>query len=78
MAKKNGPKTGPKAQRIGNRWAAPAMITTAVIGLIWIVVYYVISGTDIHVPVISDLQGWNLVVGMGFIMAAFGFAMKWE
>ena len=29
-------------------------------------------------PLVDDLGGWNLVVGMGFIVAAFGFAMKWE
>ncbi len=75
MAKKDN---GPKAKRLGNRWAAPAMIASAVIGLVWIVVFYTISNTDITLPLISDLGSWNLVVGMGFIMAAVGFAMKWE
>ena len=71
-------KSGPKAQHVGNRWAAPAMLGSALIGLVWIVVFYVINGTDINVPLITDLGNWNLVIGMGFIMAAFGFAMKWE
>lgn len=62
----------------GNRYAAPLMIASAVVGLLWIVVFYVISGTDIQIPVYSDLGDWNIVIGMGFIVAAFGFAMKWE
>lgn len=69
--------TGPRPQRIGNRWAGPAMVTSAVIGLLWIVVFYT-TGNDVHIPWYSDLGSWNLVIGMGFIMAAFGFAMKWE
>lgn len=71
------------AGRIGNRWAGPAMATSAILGLVWFVIYYTLaSATSVTVPVLSDvfdyLDKWNLVVGMGFIIAAFGFAMKWE
>lgn len=62
----------------GNRWAAPAMVACALIGLVWIVLFYVISGTDVRIPFYSDLGQWNIVIGMGFILAAFGFAMRWE
>ena len=64
-----------KPVKLGNRWAAPLMIACAVIGLLWIVAFYT-AGNDI--PVMKDLESWNLVIGMGFIVAAFGFAMKWE
>lgn len=73
-----GTSSGPKPVRIGNRWAAPAMIGSAVIGLLWIVTFYTLSNTEHSVPIITDLGAWNLVIGMGFILAAFGFAMKWE
>lgn len=68
-------KTPVKPQRVGNRWAAPAMVTCALIGLAWIVVFYTAGD---QVPYLSDLGNWNLIVGMGFIVAAFGFSMKWE
>jgi len=68
----------PNAQSTGWRWAGPAMLVSAVIGLVWIVVFYVTNGTDMNIPGFSDLGNWNLVIGMGFIVAAFGFAMKWE
>lgn len=64
--------------QVGNRWAAPLMVACGVIGLLWIVVFYVVSGTDTRIPVYSDLGQWNIIIGMGFILAAFGFAMKWE
>lgn len=77
VAKYKPPKA-PQPKRIGNRWAAPAMIASGVIGLIWIVVFYTLSDGSRSIPIYSDLGQWNLVIGMGFIVAAFGFAMKWE
>lgn len=72
----------PKPQRIGNRWAAPMMIACAVIGLLYIVVFYVLNGqVDTYPSYLQwyqDLGNWNLIIGMGFIVGAFGFAMKWE
>ena len=67
-----------KPQKIGNRWAAPAMLACAGIGLLWIVLYYVFANRDNPIPLMSDLGDWNLIVGMAFIVAAFGFSMKWE
>ncbi len=64
--------------KLANRWAGPAMVTSAVVGLLWIVVFYVVGGTDKTIPFYSDLGQWNIVIGMSFILAAFGFAMKWE
>lgn len=79
MFKKKVEHPGPKPQGLGgNRWAAPAMVASAVIGLVWIVVYYTFSDGSHHIPWFSDLGNWNLVIGMTFIVAAFGFAMKWE
>jgi len=84
VAKNNTPKVRkpknntPRAKRVGNRWAGPAMVVSAIIGLVWIVVFYVTNGSNYDIPGFSDLGNWNLVIGMGFIVAAFGFAMKWE
>ena len=55
-----------------------AMSVSAILGLLWVVVFYVISNTATHIPFYSDLGQWNIVIGMGFIIAAFGFATKWE
>lgn len=45
-------------------WVAPVMLALFLIGLAWIVVFYV---TDGDLP-IKDLGNWNIVVGFGFIM----------
>ncbi|GAA1723441.1 cell division protein CrgA [Aeromicrobium alkaliterrae] len=63
---------------LGWRYAPQLMVGSAVIGLLWIVTFYTTSNTDVNLPVFTDLGNWNLVVGMGFIVAAFGFATKWE
>jgi hypothetical protein len=62
----------------GWRHAGLAMSICAVLGLLWVVVFYVISNTAVRIPIYSDLGQWNILIGMGFIIAAFGFATKWE
>lgn len=69
---------GPQPKPVGNRWAGPAMMASALIGLVWIVVFYTTNGIDVNIPLITGLGSWNLVIGMSFIVASFGFAMKWE
>lgn len=59
----------------GGRWVAPTMVTLLVVGLLWIVVYY-LAREDI--PVMRDIGGWNLVVGMGMITAGFITATRWK
>lgn len=60
---------------VAGRWVAPTMVTLLVLGLVWIVVYY-IAGNDI--PLVQDLGGWNLVIGMGLITGGFIAATKWK
>ncbi|HJU97856.1 MAG TPA: cell division protein CrgA [Jiangellaceae bacterium] len=60
---------------ISGRWIAPIMVTLLVLGLAWIVVYYV---TEAGLPLMSQLGGWNLVIGMGLITAGFVAATKWK
>jgi hypothetical protein len=73
---------GPKPQKIGNRWAGPAMLISAIFGLLWIVTFYVFNGQVSEYPSFlqwyDNIGSWNIVIGMGFIIASFGFAMKWE
>jgi len=70
------PATSRKPVRVGGRrWIAPAMVTLWVLGLAWIVVYY-LAGTEIDF--VDSLGGWNLLIGMGLIAAGFVFATKWE
>lgn len=57
------------------RYAAPVMCTLWLLGLIWVVVFY-IAGSQI--PGMAELGNWNLLIGMGLIAAGFIFATQWE
>lgn len=53
------------------------MLGCFLIGLIWIVVYYV-TGQTADIPLITDLSQYNLVVGIGFMAVGFVYATHWE
>lgn len=61
--------------RLSNRaWVAPVMLAMFLVGLAWIVLYYV-TGGDLPVKSISS---WNIAVGFAFIAAGFGFSTQWK
>ncbi|UQX01985.1 cell division protein CrgA [Streptomyces sp. RerS4] len=69
------PAKQPQSIRLTNRsWVAPVMLAFFLIGLAWIVVFYV---TDTQLPV-EALGNWNIVVGFGFIAAGFGVSTQWK
>ena len=53
------------------------MLGCFLIGLAWIVVYYVF-GQSGSVPLLRDLGQYNLVVGIGFMAVGFVYATHWE
>ncbi|MET8678377.1 cell division protein CrgA [Streptomyces sp. NPDC004647] len=58
----------------GRSWVAPLMLAMFLIGLAWIVVFYVTTG---DMP-IGSLGNWNIVVGFGFIAAGFVVSTQWK
>ena len=68
------PPTTSAAKLPSPRWVAPLMVTMFLIGLLWIVVFYVTRG-DWPVP---DIGNWNLAVGFGFIAIGFGVSTQWR
>lgn len=63
--------TGPGS----GRWVAPAFITVGLVGVAWLVVYY-IAGRDL--PVMSRLGDWNILIGMGLMATSLGLSMLWK
>ena len=59
------------------RGVVVGMLGCFLIGLVWIVVYYV-TGQDSDVPLLRDLGQYNLVVGIGFMAVGFVYATHWE
>ncbi len=60
------------------RWLAPLMLTLFGIGVLWLVVFYITQGGMGGLPVASDLDNWNLLIGFGFIIAGFGLSTQWR
>jgi hypothetical protein len=67
------PKKTPGPPRL-QTWVAPTMVVLLVLGLVWVVVYYV---SQAEYPV-SALGDWNLLVGLGLIAAGCVTATKWR
>lgn len=58
----------------GHRWVAPLMLALFLIGLAWIVLFYL---TETKLP-IESIGNWNIVVGFGFIAAGFVVSTQWK
>ena len=56
-------------------WVAPTFVAVGLLGVAWLVVYYVASA---YVPVMGQLGGWNILIGMGLMTAAFAIATQWK
>jgi hypothetical protein len=62
------------AQGPSPRWLVPVMLACFVIGLLWIVLYYIAPS----MPVLDIFGRWNMVIGFGLIMVGFGLSTKWR
>lgn len=58
----------------GSRWLAPVMVAMFIIGLAWIVIWYISPEN----PVMGPLAGWNVAIGFVFIGIGFLLSTKWE
>jgi hypothetical protein len=56
------------------RFFLPIMLGLFILGLAWIVVYYLSRGAY---P-IPGLDNWNLVVGFGIVIAGFVMTTRWR
>ena len=60
-------------------WVAPTFVTLSLLGVLWLVVFYITSSVGITIPVFSDVLGsWNVLIGMGLMAASFGLATLWK
>lgn len=60
------------------RGVVVGMLGCFLLGLVWIMVFYVFSTDLASIPVFNDLGQYNLVVGIGLMAVGFTFATKWE
>jgi hypothetical protein len=68
-----------KAAKTGNpAWLVPVMLTLMILGLAWIVVYYLTSSRPGGGLPIPPLHQWNLAIGFVLIIAGFGLTTQWK
>ena len=61
------------------QWVLPTFITLGLLGVLWLVVFYITSAVGIKVPLMSDLdQIWNIVIGMSALAGSFILATLWK
>ena len=63
-------------EAVNPRWLAPVMVGLMVLGLTWIVTFYLTSA-DLGLP-IPQIGQWNLAVGFGLIIVGFGLTTRWR
>lgn len=57
------------------RWVPPVFITVGLLGVAWLVVYYI---AGLQVPLMSALGDWNILIGMGLMASSFIIATLWK
>jgi hypothetical protein len=57
------------------RWLPIAMTTSFLIGLIWIVIFYIVDNHDLPIP---GIGAWNIVIGFSFVGVGFALASRWR
>jgi hypothetical protein len=64
-----------RALKPSPRWYAPVMVGLMLLGLLWIVVYYVAGD---RIPFMVSLSAWNFAIGFGAMVAGLIMSMRWR
>lgn len=54
-------------------WLAPTAVTLLILGLVYLVIYYITAG-QLPLPI----DDWNLAVGFGLLVVGGGLLMRWK
>ncbi len=65
---------GPGDQAPNPIWFKPLMFAFMIIGLAWIIVFYV-SGSSLPIPALTN---WNILVGFGIMFVGFLMTTRWR
>jgi len=75
------PTGGPVARGLAPSppWYPIVMAAVLLIGLAYMVVYYLTSsGTSPHVPIMATLGAWNFAIGFGVMLLGLVMAVRWR
>jgi hypothetical protein len=66
---------GGKGLRPSPTWYPIVMAIVLVIGLAYIVVYYLAAD---KIPVMQDIGAWNFAIGFGVMIVGLAMAVRWR
>ncbi len=58
-------------------WFLPVMIGFMLVGLAWVLVFYISSSSTVTLP-IPGIGAWNLAIGFGIAFIGFLMTMRWR
>ncbi len=60
-------------------WYPIVMAAVLLVGLAYMVVYYLTSsGTSPHIPIMAALGAWNFAIGFGVMLLGLVMAVRWR
>ncbi|WP_394940357.1 cell division protein CrgA [Psychromicrobium sp. YIM B11713] len=68
---------GSKAAKPNAVWYKPVMFGLMIIGLLWIITFYITSNTTTQLP-IPGIGAWNIVIGFGIAIVGFLMTTRWR
>lgn len=72
---KSKARAGARGGGKGGRWVVPLMLFFGVLGLVWLVAFYLAGD---HIPLMKEIGNWNVIVGMGLIACGFITSTQWK
>jgi hypothetical protein len=73
---KNDPRAVVHKPEANAPWFAPVVFGLMLLGLAWVVVFYLTSGSS-ELP-IPALDRWNLAIGFALMITGFGMLTRWK
>jgi hypothetical protein len=79
---KSSKKDNDSGEALNPVWFKPVMFGFMLVGLIWIITYYVTSAQFPLGAAFNDaglnLQNWNILIGFGIAMVGFMMSTRWK
>jgi len=69
------PKRSPKVIKANPAWFVPVMLGLMVVGLLWVVAFYVSPDGSYPIP---GIRYWNLGIGFGLMISGFMMTTRWR
>ncbi|MDQ1535918.1 MAG: hypothetical protein QOE58_311 [Actinomycetota bacterium] len=73
--KNTPPQAKSKATMPNPVWFVPVMLGLMLLGLIWVVTFYVAAPSSFPIP---GIDSWNLIIGFGLMVTGFMMTTRWR